>query len=110
MAGNRCPVCSGEIMTYRRFLKKVEPSGMARCQCCGARLHRSQMASAVLIGLALGGAGIAAWLIVLAARNAFPAWGTVGIVLGLGVTLAWSFRHRSWAAVREPGARRLVHP
>jgi len=96
MAANTCPICSGEIMTYRRFLKEAEPSGISVCQCCGARLMRSRSAPILLVLTGLGAILLAVLLILLATRNAFPVWGTVVAILGLCVAFALMAAHLGW--------------
>jgi hypothetical protein len=54
MTAHICPICSGEIMTYKRFLKAAEPARLAVCQCCGARLKRSRRAPLLAAALGLG--------------------------------------------------------
>ncbi len=79
MSVNSCPICSGEIMTYKRFLKEAEPSGVSVCQCCGARLRRSRGASPLLVFLGLGAAALSA----LAVREAISIAASTAIVAAL---------------------------
>jgi hypothetical protein len=102
MPANTCPVCSGEIMTYRRFLKKAEPSGIAVCQCCGARLQRSHFTITLLGAMAAGVVAVSALVVVLAARDVFPAFGAIGIIAVLCGAFVLAATRRVWKTVREP--------
>jgi len=83
MSVNSCPICSGEIMTYKRFLKEAEPSGVSVCQCCGARLRRSRGASPLLVFLGLGAAALSALAVHLAVREAISIAASTAIVAAL---------------------------
>ena len=96
MAANICPICSGEIMTYRRFLKEAEPSRISVCQCCGARLLRSRSASVLLALTGVAVVVLTGLLILLATRDAFPVWGTVATILGLCVAFALLAAYLGW--------------
>ena len=116
MAANSCPICSGEIMTYRRFLKASEPSAISVCQCCGARLKRHHATHKRFSAAALGVLGGAVLLLFLAYREVLPPWTAVALILGLcaGFALAVAslgWRPRGWVALDDPsrdlgGARR----
>jgi len=99
MSANICPICSGEIMTYRRFLKEAEPSGVSVCQCCGARLRRSRGASLLLVLLGLGATALAALTVNLAVREAISIEVSAAIVAALagGYALLVTFLGRRLA-------------
>lgn len=107
MAANICPICSGEIMTYRRILKASLPSEVSVCQCCGARLKRSHRDHKRVAGAALGLVALAAFLLYLNARDHLAAWVAIALILGacgvfalLMTSLGW--RLKGWVALDDP--------
>lgn len=99
MSANICPICSGEIMTYRRFMKEAEPSGISVCQCCGARLRRSRGASPLLVFLGLGATALSALAVNLAVREMISIEASTAIVAALagGYVLLVTFLGRRLA-------------
>lgn len=83
MASNICPVCSGEIMTYKRVLRKTEATPLEVCQCCGARLKRSGAAFRILAAALAMLVGLGAGLALLAARGTLT-WLTALLLMVLG--------------------------
>lgn len=88
MSANICPICSGEIMTYRRFLKEAEPSRISVCQCCGARLRRSRGASPILVVLGIGVASLSAFAVRLGVRDVISVQASVVAVAALAGAFA----------------------
>jgi len=107
MAANICPICSGEIMTYKRFLKEAEPSKVAVCQCCGARLRRGRGGSLKIGALLACLAGLAGLLFSLSAKALMPYWGSGATILVLSAIALLVTRHLGW---RLTGWEAIVDP
>ncbi|GEM_PF-2797797 len=120
MAANICPVCSGEIMTYQRFLKEAEPSATAVCQCCGVHLKRSRGAYLLLACVGIAGAVLTGLTIVLATREVIPAWLAIVTLLAVCAGFAMVAHLMGWRLVgwvvlddplaTGPGMGRIVWP
>lgn len=108
MTANICPICSGEIMTYRRVLKEAEPSAVLVCQCCGARLKRNRGVHLILVLLGILVLAAASFLIVLAGRAVLAAGLAVGLILllcGAFTVVTFWLGSTGWIPLDDPASR-----